>query len=138
MTALHYNETGFPADAFLALAQRVWPRAYDPERTAAALARTINIGAYDGDRLVGAVRVLTDGYFFAAVPDILVEPAYQRRGIGRELLRRAVARAPSGKVFFGAQPQSVSFFERLGCQRGPEGFVATQEQFSAGARASAT
>jgi hypothetical protein len=27
-------------------------------------------------------------------------------------------------LFFGAQPQSVGFFERLGCRRGPVGFVA--------------
>lgn len=31
------------------------------KRTSDALARTINIGAWDGPRLIGSVRVLTDG-----------------------------------------------------------------------------
>jgi hypothetical protein len=28
--------------------------------------------------------VLTDGYFLATVPEILVDPAYRRHGIGRQ------------------------------------------------------
>ncbi len=68
--------------------------------------------------------MLTDGYFFARIPEILVDPVYQRRGIGRELMNRGLQRAPGGKGFFGAQPQSVAFFERIGCERTLTGFVA--------------
>src|SRR5215510_3357501 len=65
---------GFDVDDSLALAQRVWPRPYARDEAAAALTRTINVGAWDGDRLVGSVRVLTDGYFFATIPEVLVDP----------------------------------------------------------------
>jgi len=123
MTDLTYAE-GFATDDFLTLAQRVWPREYSPTDAAAALARTINIGAWDGNRLVGSVRVLTDGYFFATIPEILVDPRYQRRGIGRRLMDLALERAPRGKMAFGAQPESVEFFERIGCRRALTGFVA--------------
>jgi ribosomal protein S18 acetylase RimI-like enzyme len=123
MTELTYVE-GFSPEDFLALAQRVWPREYSVAAASAALARTINIGAWDGDRLVASIRLLTDGYFFATIPEILVDPEYQRRGIGRHLMELALDRAPRGKVAFGAQPQSVGFFERIGCRRGLTGFVA--------------
>lgn len=123
MAEIRYGND-FTADQFLALAQRVWPRPYDHARAAAALERTANVGAWDRGALVGAVRVLTDGYFFATVPEILVDPVYQRRGIGRELMARALVLAPQGALFFGAQPQSVAFFERLGYAPGPVGFVA--------------
>ena len=123
MTDLTYTE-GFAAEDFLALAQRVWPRDYSPTDAAAALVRTVNIGAWDGKRLVGSIRVLTDGYFFATIPEILVDPQYQRRGIGRRLMDLALDQAPRGKVAFGAQPQSVEFFERIGCRRALIGFVA--------------
>ena len=115
---------GFEVDDFLSLAQRVWPREYVREDAAVALTRTINVGAWDGNRLVGSIRVLTDGYFFATIPEILVDPAYQRRGIGRRLMELALERTPRGKVAFGAQPQSVAFFEQIGCRRGLTGFVA--------------
>lgn len=123
MTDVTYSE-GFGADDFLALAQRVWPREYSPHDATAALSRTTNIGAWDGHRLVGSIRVLTDGYFFATIPEILVDPTYQRRGIGRRLVELALERAPRGKVAFGAQPQSIEFFDRIGCRRALTGFVA--------------
>ena len=123
MSSITYGD-GFAVDEFLALAQRVWPRDYPRDSAAAALTRTINIAARDGTELVGSVRVLTDGYFFATVPEILVDPAYQRRGIGRGLMELALDAAPRGKLAFGAQPQSVAFFERIGCRRGLTGFVA--------------
>jgi hypothetical protein len=54
MADIHYSDDGFEADAFLPLAQRVWPGEYDLAAGAAALARTMNIGAWDGERLIGA------------------------------------------------------------------------------------
>jgi ribosomal protein S18 acetylase RimI-like enzyme len=114
---------GFDTADYVALAKRVWPREYDVARIEDAILRTINIGAWDDARLVGAVRVLSDGYLFSTIPEILVEPPYQRRGIGRELMRRALEHAPRGALFFGAQPQSIGFFERIGCTPGPVGFV---------------
>ena len=103
----------------------MWPRDYSPTEAAAAPKRTINIGAWDGSRLIGSIRVLTDGYFFATVPEIFVDPLYQRRRIGRHLMDLALEHAPRGKIAFGAQPRSVSFFDRIGCERKLTGFVAT-------------
>jgi ribosomal protein S18 acetylase RimI-like enzyme len=123
MGEIEYRE-GFDAHDFLALAQRVWPGGYAATEVESALARTLNVGAWDGDRLVGSVRLLTDGYFFATIPEILVDPAYQRRGIGAELMRRVVERAPQGKLAFAAQSQSVEFFEKIGCERRLTSFVA--------------
>jgi GNAT superfamily N-acetyltransferase len=104
MAEITYTDSGFSVDAFLALAERVWPREYDRPRA----------GASDGAQLVGAVRVLTDGYFFAAVAEILDRPDYQRRGIGRTLMERALSKAPRGTLFLGARPEAVPFFERFG------------------------
>ncbi|MDJ1007769.1 MAG: GNAT family N-acetyltransferase [Paracoccaceae bacterium] len=42
----------------------------------------------DGGTLVGMGRIVGDGGCFAQVTDIAVDPAYQRRGIGREIVRR--------------------------------------------------
>ena len=125
MTEPSYHE-GFGVDEFLALAQRIWPRDYALAEATEALSRTINIGAWDGSRLVGSIRILTDGYFFATIPEILVAPDYQRRGIGKRLMELALERAPRGKLAFAAQPQSVDFFDRIGCERKLTSFVATR------------
>ena len=51
------------AGKFIEFVNKVWPGKYDEGRTAEALSRTLNITAYDGETLVGCLRILTDGYF---------------------------------------------------------------------------
>jgi ribosomal protein S18 acetylase RimI-like enzyme len=116
-------DAAFTPDEFVLLANRVWPRKYDVSLVAAALQRTMNIGAWHDGRLVGSVRVLSDGYLFSTVPEVMVDPEYQRQGIGRELMRRALEASPNGRLFFGAQPGNERFVERSGFVRGPVGFV---------------
>ena len=113
----------FDVDAFLALARRVRQDEYDRKRAAEALGRTINIGAWDGGRLVGVVRVLSDGYFFSTVTEIMVDPDVQRQGIGIELMHRAIEATPAGRLYLAAQPGTEAFFERAGFRRGPVGYV---------------
>jgi predicted N-acetyltransferase YhbS len=67
--------------------------------------------------------VLSDGYFFSTVTEIMVDPSHQRRGIGVELMRRAIAATPAGRLYLAAQPGTEAFFERAGFRRGPVGYV---------------
>jgi GNAT superfamily N-acetyltransferase len=110
-------------DDYLALVRRVEPGSYDAGRAAAALEQTINIGAWDGDQFIGVARVLSDGYFFAALADVIVDPDYQRRGVGRELMNRAYEKTPRGALSVGAVQGTAAFFDRIGCERGPSGFT---------------
>ena len=116
------DDRALAASIFLNLAQRVWPRNYNVVRAQEALDRTLNITAWDGDYLVGCVRILTDGYFFGTIPEILVDPAYQGRAIGRQLMELAWENSPTS-LFFGAQPGNEPFFEKLGYERSIISFV---------------
>ena len=44
------------------------------------------ISAYNHNQLVGLIRVVGDGLTFIYVQDLLVNPTYQRRGIGTKLM----------------------------------------------------
>lgn len=110
------------ATLYLGLAQRVWPRNYDTELARLALERTLNIAAWDGENLVGCVRILSDGYFFGTIPEILVDPAYQRKGIGRRLMELAWEHSPTS-LFLGAQSGNEGFFEKLGYERSMASYV---------------
>jgi GNAT superfamily N-acetyltransferase len=48
------------------------------------------IAAYDGDRLVGFCRVISDAANMAWLGDVFVLPEHRGRGIGVELVREAV------------------------------------------------
>ena len=117
------GEGSLSVDAFIALARRIWDREYDPALTEAALKTTLNVGGWSGDRLVGSVRVLSDGYFFSTVPEVMVDPEFRRQGVGKELMRRALDLAPGGVLYLGAQPGQEWFFEQAGFRRGPTGYV---------------
>ena len=120
------DDRALTAEAFLAFASQVWPGDYDAERTRAALARTLNLTAYDGGRLVGCLRILTDGYFFGTITELLVLPACRRQGVGSRLLRLARAHTPT-LLYFGAQPEAESFYEKNGCRRSLAAFVLLPE-----------
>ena len=42
--------------------------------------------AYDGDKLVGSGRIVSDGILHAMIYDMIIDPEYQRKGIGTKIL----------------------------------------------------
>lgn len=115
---IRFETAGINAAAYVALAVATTGDTHDATRADAALARSVNIDAWDGDRLVGVARMLTDGHYFAALANILVDREYQRHGLGRELMNRAYAATPRGALAVVARPGTTAFFERIGCERG--------------------
>ncbi len=66
--------------------------------------------AVDGDRLVGFVNVAWDGGVHAFLLDTTVHPDYQRRGVGRALVREAATMARAR----GAEWLHVDYEDDLG------------------------
>ena len=82
---------------------------------------TVVISAWDGDRLIGAVRALSDTMFRSVIYDLLVLPEYQNRGIGKELLRRCVARYPKSEWLVGTEKHIAGYYEKNGFQMEEDG-----------------
>lgn len=99
------------ARSFLEFVNQVWKGNYDLGRTEQALSRTLNLTARDGGRLVGCLRILTDGYYFGTITELLVLPQYQGRGIGSGLLQLAKEHTPT-LLYFEAQPGAEGFYEK--------------------------
>lgn len=87
----------------------------DPGRIARMYdAANVVLSAWHGDALVGILRAWSDGGFLAYIADLAVDPAYQRRGIGRELLRRATAADPDLVYLLHAAPTAMEFYRHTG------------------------
>ena len=91
------------------------------------LKKTQNITAYDGDRLVGCLRILSDGYFFGTITELLVLPDYQNKGIGSQLLQLAKKNTPT-MLYFGSQPGIEAFYEKNGCQRSLQSYIIEKKR----------
>ena len=113
------------ASFFISFVNQIWQGDYDIERTQAALSKTINITAYDGNVLVGCLRILSDGYYFGTITELLVLPEYQQQGIGSKLLQLAKDHTPT-MLYFGAQPGIEAFYEKNGCQKSLQSYAIVQ------------
>jgi GNAT superfamily N-acetyltransferase len=84
------------------------------------------IFAYEGERLIGSVYVAWDGSQHAFLVEPTVHPAYRRRGIGKELVSRAVEASRSAgcewlHVDYGEE--LTPFYEACGFIPTPAGLI---------------
>jgi len=70
--------------------------------------------AWDGARLVGFARAISDGVSNAYVSSVMVAPEMRRRGVGRELLRRLVADRKGIKFVLHTRKEAAAFYAAVG------------------------
>ena len=88
------KETSVSIDDVLHLYQAVGWTNYtnQPQMLEQALSHSLAIYlARDGEKIVGLVRLVGDGFSSVFVQDLIVLPSYQRQGIGSALMKQALA-----------------------------------------------
>ena len=110
------------ASTFISFVNQVWKGDYDLEKTQSALSQTLNITSYDHNVLVGCLRILSDGYYFGTITELLVLPEYQKHGVGSKLLQLAKESTPT-MLYFGSQPGVEGFYEKNGCQKSLQSYI---------------
>lgn len=85
---------------------------------------SVSLAARNGaGLLVGALLGLTDFAYWLYVTDLGVDRAYERRGIGRALMQKALELAGGEKdiaVYLIANENAVPFYEKLGMEQATE------------------
>ena len=82
------------------------------------------ISAWDDDRLVGIARAVTDYAYCCYLSDLAVDEAWQRRGIGQELLATLnQALHPQCKIILLAAPQAVDYYPHIGFTQHPSAWT---------------
>jgi ribosomal protein S18 acetylase RimI-like enzyme len=80
----------------------------------------INVFALDGARVIGTVRVLSDGVCNAYVVDVWTHSAYRRQGIARRMMEIALAQL-SGQHVYLFTDSHPEFYQALGFAPQPIG-----------------
>lgn len=71
--------------------------------------------AWDGSTLVGVARSVTDFQYCCYLSDLAVDEKYQRRGIGRDLIRLTQSQLGStATLILLAAPKAETYYQRLG------------------------
>jgi GNAT superfamily N-acetyltransferase len=75
----------------------------------------ILITAWDGAALVGVARSFSDRAYVTYLADLAVDQAYQRQGIGKQLIAETAKQClPSCKIVLFAAPDAETYYAHVG------------------------
>jgi GNAT superfamily N-acetyltransferase len=84
----------------------------------------ILITAWDGEVVVGVSRALSDRAYVTYLSDLAVDQAYQRQGIGKQLIAETQKQAkPTCKILLFAAPDAEKYYGHIGLQPRTQGWV---------------
>ena len=109
---------GVSPESIAALRRSVGWGGMEAELGNPALRDYLQIACYDGDELVGFLDVVSNGVTDAYIQDVMVRPDYQGKGIGTELMNRAIQRLKAGHIYMISviygEEELRPFYEKFG------------------------
>ena len=96
----------------------------DRQRMAGMLGQAnLVITAWEEDLLVGISRSVSDFHYATYLSDLAVRLSHQRRGLGRELIRRTRAAAPEATLILLSAPAAEEYYPRIGFKQHQSAWV---------------
>lgn len=101
----------------------------DRERMVAMLRHAnLVVTAWEGELLVGIARSFSDFAYCTYLADLAVRASHQRRGIGRELIRRTRQAGGRAMVILLAAPKAVDYYPHIGFENHPSAWWLREER----------
>ena len=122
------------ADDYIALLRRSTLGERRPIDDAAAIAGMVanaglTVTAWDGELLVGVARSVTDFTYCCYLSDLAVDEAYQRQGIGVELIARTqAALGPRCNLILLAAPAAADYYSHIGFVHHPRCWILPRDR----------
>lgn len=112
----HDFSSGQLEDLFLSVE---WSSGHYPDKLVTAMKNFETVfSAWDGERLVGMICAMDDGIMTAYVHYLLVNPEYQGRHIGRELVRMVKEKYSDYlRIVVVAYNAELDFYEKCGFKK---------------------
>lgn len=89
----------------------------------------IVISAWDGARLIGVSRALTDYSYCCYLSDLAVDVAYQKHGIGRELIRRTQSIiGEEVSLILMSAPGAMAYYPKVGFALADNAYVIRRKR----------
>jgi ribosomal protein S18 acetylase RimI-like enzyme len=82
------------------------------------------VAARHDEKLIGLARSLTDFHYSCYLSDLAVDQDFQRRGVGRELVRLTKQQLNGTcRIILLSAPRAVDYYPRLGFAKHPSAWV---------------
>jgi predicted N-acetyltransferase YhbS len=85
--------------------------------------------AWDGEKLVGVARSVTDFEFCCYLSDLAVDEEYQKQGIGKELIRLTASKLGTrAKIILLAAPKAEAYYPKIGFEAHRSAWIIAADQ----------
>lgn len=85
---------------------------------------TLVVTAWDGEKLVGVSRAITDWVWCCYLADLAVSPDYKQSGIGKKLLQLTKEKVgEQSMVLLLSVPTALEYYPKVGMQTVENGFI---------------
>lgn len=85
------------------------------------------VTARHNHKLVGVSRSVTDFVYCTYLSDLAVDQAYQKQGIGKELIRLTKKETPQATLILLAAPKAVDYYPHIGMTKHNACFLLNDE-----------
>lgn len=89
----------------------------------------LTVTCWDGDTLVGIARSVTDFHYCCYLSDLAVDVAYQKQGIGTELIALTQSKlGPRCSLILLSAPAAVSYYPHIGLEHHPQAWFLKRDR----------
>lgn len=82
------------------------------------------VSAWVDDELIGIARSLTDFAYCCYLSDLAVKAAYQKMGVGKQLIERTKAAVgDQSMLLLLSAPEAIHYYPKVGFQKVKNGFI---------------
>jgi len=87
------------------------------ENIISAFKNSYFITAYDNKELIGFARAISDGFYYTNIFDVIVKPEYQKRAIGKEMVRMLREKFKGTYFFLTYTEGNKEFYKKCGFEK---------------------
>lgn len=73
--------------------------------------------AWIGDRLIACGRMISDGQMYSGIFDVVVDPEFQKKGLGRQIMQRLIGKAPHTCIHLTSTFGNETFYQKIGFKK---------------------
>lgn len=98
---------------------------HDPQRIQAMFENSdLTVTAWDGDKLIGVARTITDWVWGSYLADLAVSPNYKRSGIGKKLIELVKKKiGEQSMLLLLSVPTAMDYYPKVGFVRENRAFI---------------
>lgn len=129
MSIIYRSNTKISVDQFIDVLKRSTLAERRPVHDRDRIQKMLEFGnvlitAWHNDLLIGVSRALTDFSFCCYLSDLAVDEAFQKQGIGKELIRLTYeAAGENSSLLLLAAPKAAGYYPKIGMEQFTDCFI---------------